>query len=283
MVYRFIDNNKDYFGLRWLCLHFGISPSCYYNYLDDKKREYHKQRDIIYERIKYIFYNNNRTVGHRAMRIFLARYGIYLSKTTVHKYMNKELNLAAIIMRKKSGYTSGKKHKIFDNLLKQNFKVNEKNKVWCTDFTYMRQPNGRFRYNCTIIDLYDRCAIASVNSDYINTELAIDTLTKALEKEKYPKGLILHSDQGGQFASWEFVMFCKKHDITQSMSKAGCPYDNSPMERFYNTFKNCFYYRFTFDNVEMLDEMTKKYINWYNYIRPHSFNNYLTPMEARYK
>ena len=42
------------------------------------------------------------------MRIFLSRYGIYLSKTTVHKYMNKALNLAAIIMRKKPGYKSSK-------------------------------------------------------------------------------------------------------------------------------------------------------------------------------
>ena len=25
------------------------------------------------------------------------------------------------------------------------------------------------------------------------------------------------------------------------------------------------------------------YINWYNYVRPHSYNNYLTPMEARYR
>lgn len=25
------------------------------------------------------------------------------------------------------------------------------------------------------------------------------------------------------------------------MSKAGCPYDNAPMERFYNTFKSSFY------------------------------------------
>ncbi|WP_461816288.1 IS3 family transposase [Faecalimonas sp.] len=25
-----------------------------------------------------------------------------------------------------------------------------------------------------------------------------------------------------------------------------------------------------------------KYINWYNYVRPHSYNHYLTPMEARY-
>lgn len=60
----------------------------------------------------------------------------------------------------------------------------KKNKIWCTDFTYMRQPNGKFRYNCTIMDLFDRSAIASVNSDYINTELAIETLTEALKKRK---------------------------------------------------------------------------------------------------
>lgn len=282
MVYRFIDNNKDYFGLRWLCAHFGISPNCYYNYLKDKKYDDHEQCDVIYERIKYIFYNNNRTVGHRAMRIFLSRYGIYLSKTTVHKYMNKTLNLAAIIMRKKPSYKTCKKHKIFDNLLKQKFEVDEKNKVWCTDFTYMRQPNGKFRYNCSIIDLFDRSAVASVNGNYINTELAIKTLKMALKSEDPSKGLIPHSDQGVPFASWEFVRFCKEHGVTQSMSKAGCPYDNAPMERFYNTFKNCFYYRFAFDSVEKLDEMTKEYINWYNYIRPHSYNNYSTPMEVRF-
>lgn len=112
MVYRFIDNNKEYFGLRWLCRRFGISPNGYYNYLKDTKVEYHEQRETIYERIKYIYYNNNRTVGHRAMRVFLSRYGIHLSK---NKYMNKTLNLAAIIMRKKPGYTSGKKQKVFNN------------------------------------------------------------------------------------------------------------------------------------------------------------------------
>lgn len=37
------------------------------------------------------------------MRIFLSRYGIDLSKTTIHKYMNKSLHLSAVIMRKRSG------------------------------------------------------------------------------------------------------------------------------------------------------------------------------------
>ena len=234
MVYRFIDDNKNTFGLRWLCQQFGISPNCYYNYKKDAKRKYYKRLARIFELIKYVYYNNNRVIGYRAMRIFIKHYGYEVSNTTMHKYMNKELNLCAVIMHSKPGYKAGKKHKIFDNLLNQNFTADCKNKVWCTDFTYMRQPNGKFRYNCSIIDLFDRSIVASLNSNYINTDLAIETLKKALEQEHYPK-VILHSDQGVQFTSWDFVNFCKDNNVTQSMSKAGCPY-----------------------------------INWYNYVRPHS-------------
>ena len=121
----------------------------------------------------------------------------------------------------------------------------------------MRQPNGKFRYNCSIIDLYDRSAVASLNSNYIDTDLAINTQKIALKKENYSK-VILHSDQGVQFTSWNFVNFCKDNNITQSMSKAGCPYDNAPMERFYNTFKSNFYNVTSFSNVAMMDEITMK-------------------------
>ena len=96
------------------------------------------------------------------------------------------------------------------------------------------------------------------------------------------QNLILHSDQGVQFTSYEFVKFCKENKVIQSMSKAGYPYDNAPMEGFYNTFKNNFYNVISFSSEEELDELTMKYINWYNYVRPHSYNKYLTPMEARY-
>jgi hypothetical protein len=46
-------------------------------------------------------------------------------------------------------------------------------------------------------------------------------LQKALVKENHPKGLILQSDQGGQYSWWEFTMFCNNHGLRQSMSKAG--------------------------------------------------------------
>lgn len=47
--------------------------------------------------------------------------------------------------------------------------------------------------------------------------------------------LILHSDQGSQYTSKDFTEYCKRMSVAQSMSKAGYPYDNAPMERYFNT------------------------------------------------
>ncbi|HIR88745.1 MAG TPA: transposase family protein [Candidatus Fimimorpha faecalis] len=47
------------------------------------------------------------------------------------------------------------------------------------------------------------------------------------------EGLVLHSDQGAQDTSKAFVEYCESVHVTQSMSRAGCPYDNAPMERYF--------------------------------------------------
>ena len=197
------------------------------------------------------------------MRIFQRRQGISLSKTTVHKYMNQILGLHAIVMRKKPSYMRGTKNKIFPNLLKQNFHCTKPNLIWCMDFPYIRMGNGKMRYNCSIIDLYDRSVIATLNSDYINTELAKATLQKALIAENPAEGLILqilHSDQGCQFTSWDFIHYCESNGICQSMSKAGCLYDNAPMERFYNTLQNELIYPNHFYDAGSLDEALNRYV-----------------------
>ena len=151
--------------------------------------------------------------------------------------MNQELNLHAVTLKKKPKYVYSDKNKVFPNILKQDFNVEDINKVWCTDFNYIRMANGKMRYNCTILDLAKREAVATVNSKWITTDLAIKALSKAIEREKSEKGLILNSDQGVQFTSWAFTEYCEQQGIIQSMSKVGCPYDNAPMERFYKSFK----------------------------------------------
>lgn len=133
------------------------------------------------------------------------------------------------------------------------------------------------------IDLHCSEVVATLNGAHIDAQLAVDTLAKALQRRKPGKGLILHSDQGCQFTSEQFTAYCAKHHIQQSMSQAGCPYDNAPMERFYNTFKHEFYYVHRFSRNAELDDGTYRFIAKYNYRRPHSHNGGLPPTVARLK
>ncbi len=231
--------------------------------------------------IKTIYHEHNGETGYRMICDILNRRDVECSYPTVYSYM-KEMGLKATIMRKKQPYKSGEKHHIFDNLVSRQFSASAPNKVWCTDFTYLTLKGGHKRYNCSILDLYDRSIVASSNSKWIDSSLAIETLEMAIKANKIDGDLILHSDQGSQFASRQFIGYCSDNNITQSMSRAGNPYDNAPMERFYNTLKSGLIYKFSFESDEDLNEAVDEYIfNWYNCHRPHTYNNKLTPSEAR--
>ena len=202
----------------------------------------------------------------------------------VHKYMNGESGLYSVVRRKKAGYTKGTAHKTFDNLLSQDFTATGINQKWCTDFTYLFLTDGSKRYNCSLLDLHDRSIVSSITDKNITVDLAIRTVKKALESQPVIKGrLILHSDQGSQYTSKYFTDFCTETGITQSMSKAGDPYDNAPMERYYNTLKSELIYQHDYHTEDELYSSVEEFAYvTYNRVRPHAYNGYKTPFEARY-
>lgn len=51
--------------------------------------------------IQTLYHDSHGGVEHRKMRGFLQREGVSLSKTTVRKYMNRELQLLSICRRKR--------------------------------------------------------------------------------------------------------------------------------------------------------------------------------------
>ena len=94
--------------------------------------------------------------------------------------------------------------------------------------------------------------------------------------------LILHSDQGSQYTSKAFIEFCGSAHVTQSMSKAGHPYDNAPMERYFSTLKNECTSLYEFRTEEELYQTVEEFAYAaYNHVRPHSYNGYRTPYQAR--
>ena len=199
--------------------------------------------------------------------------------------MNRELQLYSISRRRKLSYKRGIAHKVYNNKLKQDFNSPEINRKWCTDFTYLFLTDGSKRYNCTIIDLYDRSVVTGISDRNITSDPAKRTLQKAIDSQ--PRidlhKLMLHSDQGSQYTSKEFTEYCESLGITQSMSKAGYPYDNAPMERYFNTLKNDLIYQHYYHSEKELYTAIEEFAYvQYNYVRPHSYNNYKTPYEARY-
>lgn len=189
-----------------------------------------------------------------------------------------ELGRHLIVRPKKPGYGHGKSYKIFENKLKQDFTAEDASRKWYTDFTYLFLAGYDVRYNCTIIGLYDRSVIASITSDFI-----IRTLQKALDAQFKIKGdLILHSGQGSQFTPKAFVEFCESIHVAQSMSKAGCPCDNAPMERYFNTLTNECTNLHEFKTGKTLCQTAEEFAYaTYNCVRPHSYNGYATLHEAR--
>ena len=104
----------------------------------------------------------------------------------------------------------------------------------------------------------------NVSKDFLVTitikEKSLFAIVDYYHPWKPKKGLILHSDLGTQFASWEFVSYCKEKKGIQNMSKAECLNDNAPMERFYNTLKNELIYPNHFYTKSALDEALRRYV-----------------------
>ncbi len=270
------------FGINWLLRKFNLSPNAYYNYKKHRRNAIEKQKASILKCIKELYYESDGRPGYRMMQKLLLNKGIVLSLQTVRKYMNVELKLKSVTRKPKHHYHKGSEaYAVSNNLLQQDFFSKKKNEKWCIDFTYIYFGNRHKRYNCTIIDIYDRRVVASVNGAKIDSKLAIATVSKALERCDGETGMILHSDQGSQFTSKEFTEFCITHGVVQSMSKSGCPYDNAPMERYFNTLKAELLNQHNYQDEETLYREINCYAyGWYNNLRPHSFNGGIPPAKV---
>lgn len=61
----------------------------------------------------------------------------------------------------------------------------------------------------------------------------MDNLNEAINKEKDVHGLIIHSNQGFQYTSYEYKTICESNGITISMARKGTPFDDAPIESWH--------------------------------------------------
>ena len=102
----------------------------------------------------------------------------------------------------------------------------------------------------------------------------------AIWQRKPESGLVWHTDRGSQYASDSHRKILVQHHITQSMSRKGDCWDNAVAESFFHTLKTELTHSCKFKTREEAKHTIFEYIEvFYNRIRIHSANNYLSPVE----
>ena len=113
----------------------------------------------------------------------------------------------------------------------------------------------------------------------VSTSLIIEALKKTTHRIKNHK-VILHSDQGSQYSSYEYQVFLKHHNIIPSMSRRGNCYDNAVAESFFKTLKKELVRKTIFHTrAEARDKIFEYIEMFYNSKRRHSFLDFISPNE----
>ena len=103
------------FGLNCLLRRLNLYPNDYC-YLKDRRLSYHKKKEQLKAQIKELYSERDGSAGYRMICDLFNRKGVKCSYGKVYSYMS-ELDIKAIVHRKKKPYKKGYQHHIFDNLI----------------------------------------------------------------------------------------------------------------------------------------------------------------------
>lgn len=243
-----------------MCEVLNISTKTYYKYRNKIDKDYND-----YLVIKKIFEEGREMYGYRRIKkSMLEQTGWIINHKKIIRIM-KKYNLK---VRYKDVFKINwvKKHieeNVKPNLLKRNFKAEYENKKWVTDITYLIH-NRKRAYLSSIMDLNTRNIISYKISYKMDNELVISTLNEAISKQKDVTGLILHSDQGFQYTSYEYKQICESNGILISMSKKSTPADNAPIESFHANLKRETLYSYNITSLKDYIYLVEDWIKFYN-------------------
>ena len=229
--------------------------------------------------VKSIFSESKYSAGARTIASIATARGMPLTRFRASRLM-KQLHLRSCQQRKHAYKRGGNEHVAIDNYLSRKFDVAAPNQVWCGDVTYIWSGN-RWTYLAVVMDLFSRKPVGWAMSHSPDSNLTCRALTIAFEARGRPKDLMFHSDQGCHYTSKKFRQLIWRYQIKQSMSRRGNCWDNSPMERFFRSFKTEWMPIVGYCEFKQAKQAVTNYITgYYSNVRPHRHNNGLTPNGA---
>lgn len=256
-----------------------VHRSGYYGWLKCPKSARQIKNEELVALVKEIHKDSGETYGTRRMAKALEGRGIPCSRSRARTLMR--LAGVKVKNRRKFKTTTNSKHKlpVAPNLLEQDFTVDEPNKVWVSDLTYVWTHEG-WLYLVIILDLFSRQIVGWSMDKYMAKELVINAFNMAYWRRFPEAGLVFHSDRGSQYCSLEFQSRLASCGAISSMSGKGNCFDNAVSESFFGSLKT---ERVYFANYQTREEAKLDIVDYiemfYNSRRFHSYLGYVSPRQ----
>ena len=279
MKYAWIQSHWKEFSIASMCEFLNVSRSGFYDWQDAPKTEREKENEELIEQLGILFQEGRGTYGTRRLKRKLKEVGYTVSRRRISRLMKR----AGLVCKTKRKFrvTTDSKHKqpIAPNLLERQFTVDKPKQTYVGDITSIETQEG-WLYLAVVIDLYSRQVVGWSMDKRMQAKLVNDAFLMAIWKAKPAKGLIWHTDRGSQYASDSHRKILKQHGVIQSMSRKGNCWDNAVAESFFHTLKTELTHHCKFKTREEAKQEIFEYIEvFYNRIRLHSTNDYLSPVD----
>jgi putative transposase len=239
------------------------------------------ERERLRAKVVKLHKDSREAAGARSLSAALRAEGESVGRYKAARLM-AEAGIESKQTRKHQYVKVAQEARIAPNHVNRQFTMTRPNQVWCGDVTYLWAGTG-WLYLAVVLDLYARRVVGWALSGSPDSELTKQALAVAYESRGCPRNVLFHSDQGCHYTSLSFRQRLWQYRMTQSMSRRGNCWDNSPMERFFRSLKSEWVPKLGYRNPEEAKADVLRYLtHYYNRVRLHSYNGYKTPvaMEA---
>ncbi len=132
-----------------------VNRSYYYEYAKQGSSESEKPLTDIERMLIDLFNHHKGNYGSRRLKIELHKKGFEVGRYQIRSLMKK--HGLVVIQKPRFKVTTNSNHNepIADNFLNREFDVDQPNKVWTTDITYLWTHQG-WLYVAVVVDLFSR-------------------------------------------------------------------------------------------------------------------------------
>ena len=259
-----------------MCRILGVAASGFYAWIHEPLSPRAIEDERLLELIRESYMASGRIYGSPRVHLDLREAGEYIGRKRVARIM-REHGIRAVRGYKVPRNVISMPSTIAPNRLQRQFTVERPDVAWVTDITYIRTWQG-WLYLAVVMDLHSRMIIGWSMQPTLVRDLVLDALLMAVWRRKPQQRVIMHSDQGSQYGSDDWLRFCQQHNLMPSMSRRGNCWDNAVAESFFGSLKKERIRRRIYRTRELAKADIFDYIeSFYNRKRRHSHLGGMSP------